>query len=116
MRKPSEKLFSITTEDSGNFIFRYPTMLDELNIDKTASQLLAGNDAPTIAAQNIAQMMATLKVMLKSYPDDFNLDEIYDHNDLLKIYNAYLEKVSQFRGGIPGRTQQEDPGGGTRTE
>jgi len=97
MLKPTEKQFTEAIDGIGDFTFRFTTLLDEIKIDNYASQLLRGNESPTVSAANIAAMMAALKVAAVKAPEGFNLEEIYNYDELKAVYDRYSEKVSSFR-------------------
>ena len=44
MLKPSEKMFFVTVDDIGQFGFKYPNLMDELEIDAACAKLLTGNE------------------------------------------------------------------------
>jgi len=97
MIKPTEKQFNVTIPDIGIFTFRYTNLRDELAIDNIANDFLKGNINPGVGAINIATMMASIKVAMVKGPDEFKLDDLYSYDDLKAVYDAYSEKVSQFR-------------------
>ena len=98
MLKPSEKTFTETVDDIGQFSFKYPNLMDELEIDATCAKLLSGNENPSIHANNIAYMMASLKVATEKAPEGWNLEDIYKYGELEAVYNAYASQVFSFRG------------------
>jgi len=97
MLKPNEKEFTKNVDGIGTFTFKFPTLVDDLAADATASRLLAGNDSPTIAASNIATMMGTLSTAIVVKPESFDLENIYSYDELEAVYNVFNEMVSSFR-------------------
>jgi hypothetical protein len=97
MLKPTDKQFVVEIPKIGQFVFRYPTLKDELDIDTTAATILSDNPKPSIGAQNIAMMAATIEIMATSTPDDYRIDNIFSYEDLEKVYSEYLNMVLQFR-------------------
>ena len=97
MLKPTDKQFVVEIPEIGQFVFRYPTLKDELDIDTTTSTLLVENPNPSIGAKNIAIMAATIEIMATSTPDDYRIDNIFSFADLEKVYSEYLNMVLQFR-------------------
>ena len=98
MLKPAEKQFVQNIDGLGKFVFRYPTLMDEIEADKIAAKLLGDNPNPSIPAANIAAMTGALKMAIVEAPERFDLDEIYSYDELEAVYNAFAEKVSSFRG------------------
>jgi hypothetical protein len=98
MLKPSEKTFIESVEGIGPFKFRYPTILDEIAIDAKTSQILAGNDRPSVYATNLAYMIATLSVVVVQAPPGWKLEEIYRVEDAEVVHRGYLQRIKEFRG------------------
>ena len=96
--KPTEKEFTKTIENIGTFTFRYPTLRDELKAANATAVLLADNNAPSIAAHNIATMIGALSTAIVQAPAGFDLSEIYVYEELEAVYNAFIEQVLTFRG------------------
>lgn len=98
MLKPSQKTFPVTVPEIGDFIFRYPTLMDELSIERRTNQLLGPNENPSVIALNIAFMAATVETMATQAPAGWKIEDLYALKDLEPVYKAYKEQVSQFRG------------------
>ena len=98
MLKPTEKQFTKEIEKLGTFVFKFPTLQDEIAADNITQRLLAGNQNPTIGVNNTAVMIGTLKVALVEAPKDFDIDEIYSYPELESVYKSFVETVSSFRG------------------
>ncbi|MBI9086789.1 MAG: hypothetical protein JEZ11_24545 [Desulfobacterales bacterium] len=97
MIKPTEKQFTKTIDSIGTFIFKYPTLMDDLQADSHSARLLAGNENPSIMASNIATMTGTLATAIVESPDDFNLKEVYSYDELEAVYDIFIKQVMDFR-------------------
>ncbi|BAK52962.1 tail assembly chaperone [Bacillus phage SP-10] len=82
---------------TGRFIFKHPTVLDQMNIDVLKTQMLQGFETPSIIADNIAHMSSTLTVVLVEAPEWFKINEIYDYEILDRVYEEYLQWYRTFR-------------------
>ena len=102
--KPTDKQFTKTVDGIGPFSFKYTNLMDELEIDHLATQLLRGNSNPSLTAGNIATMMATLKIAIVKAPDNFVLDQLYNYDELKRVYDIYYQQV------LPFRFDEKDPG------
>ena len=97
MLKPTERFFTKEIENLGKFVFKYPTLKDEIAADNIAAMLLGENKNPAVGTNNMAVMIGTLKTGIVEAPEGFDLDEIYSYEELEVVYNAFAEKVSSFR-------------------
>ena len=96
-KRPPAKTFIETVEGFGAFEFIYPNMLKELEIEKITSRMLAGDPGATVKGGNIAHMMATLEACTLDSPKGFDLNDLYDYEELYAIYMAYFSQVQSFR-------------------
>ena len=97
MIRPTEKKFTADIMGIGEFTFKYTTLLDEIKIDNQLAAFLKGNERPSLSAENIAAMISTLMVAVVKSPEDFDLNEIVNYDELKAVYDAYSEKVNPFR-------------------
>jgi hypothetical protein len=83
----------------GNFIFRYPSLMDRMKIGVMKTSLLNGMSLAGIdnEVDNIAYMMATLTVVMESAPDWFQLDVLEDYDALDRVFEEYAKWRDSFR-------------------
>ena len=96
--KPSEKNFTAEVPEIGTFVFKYPTLMDELQIDSKMSSLLAGNSTPSITAVNIAYQMALLAHVTVKAPEEWKLEDLYSDKQLDAVYKEYLRGYREVFG------------------
>lgn len=97
----------------GDFTCKYPSIMDQVAINATATGLLKGAD-PSILGQNIvdqAYNLAACKVLIIESPDWFNLetlDDIETLNEIVKEMAAYAKTFRQEDGeGEPGQASDQ---------
>lgn len=83
----------------GNFIFRYPSLMDRMKIGALKASMLNGLSLAGIdnEADNIAYMMATLTVVMESSPDWFKLDSLEDYDALDHVFEEFAKWRDSFR-------------------
>lgn len=109
--KPSEKQFEKTVGDH-SFVFKVPSLKDEIKIDMLSMELLKDHPNPTIYATNVAYMVASLATVTVSAPEGVSfadLDELYDYSSIKRIYDAYAEGLALFFPGLEGDPKTEEP-------
>ncbi|MBD1372593.1 hypothetical protein IC620_09525 [Hazenella sp. IB182357] len=84
----------------GNFVFRYPSLMDRMKLGSLKTSLLNGLNLAGIdnEADNIAFMTATLTILMESSPDWFTLDEIHEYKALERVFDTYATWRESFRG------------------
>lgn len=88
-------------EVKGKFKIKYPSVLDEIEIQKDYSNLLKGANPDTLmnAAFDLFYIVARNKVLLLEYPEWYNL-EVLDNTDIIYDINEEIEKfIDNFRKG-----------------
>lgn len=85
----------------GTFVFHYPSLMEQIRIGTIKAQLLDGVPVESVdTATNVAAfMMATLRVVLDSAPEWFNLDTVDDLEVLSRVFNEYAQWRESFRKG-----------------
>lgn len=83
----------------GEFIVKYPSLIEQIKIGTLLSKLTEGIDAKQldIITNNISFMVATLMVVIVKSPEWFNLDNLYDYTVLDEIYTKYADWANSFR-------------------
>jgi len=104
---PNEKIFKVAVEGIGDFVFKYPTIKDSLDIEARANTILKHNPEPSPVAVTLAMALATVSFLAKETPPSWNLDELYEFEDLMRVYQEYSMKVAEFRR-AGGRMPQEE--------
>lgn len=82
---------------AGEFVFRHPSLMDEITIAVKQSELSQGKTLSGVMVNNIVYMYATLIVVKEVAPDWFNLEDMKDYAVLEEIYNKYSEEVEALR-------------------
>jgi hypothetical protein len=82
--------------EMGRFVFRRPTVGDQLKIGIRTSKLKenAELDTPT---DNIAFILATFAVVCSEKPQGFEFEETYDMTPLYELFAKYSEWLDLFR-------------------
>lgn len=96
------KTFVENVEGIGTFTFRRRSMLDELNIAAEFSRFLDGVATPTPYFENLAGMLAVLKVLTVDAPDEWDpisLDPLDpdSYQRLLSVHGALRAREDTFR-------------------
>lgn len=83
----------------GTFVFKRPTVLEQMNIGVLKNEMLQGQPEQThdVYSANIAHMTATLTFVLKNFPEWFRINEIYDYEILDTVYEEYAKWLDTFR-------------------
>lgn len=108
MRKPLEKTFKKNVEGVGSFIFQHLTLREELQVENLVAKLLDYNNEPTEGSLITARMMASLEIATVQAPKGWSTEDIYDFEDLAKVFDAYIEEVQFFRN--KGKREGEEEG------
>ncbi|MHB1418299.1 MAG: hypothetical protein ACYCX4_01740 [Bacillota bacterium] len=95
----------------GTFALRRPSLPDRLQISVRTARYLQGQDNVDVAGENLAIMFATLDIAIVKKPDDFDWSQVYDYDDLMELYNEWLEFDKSFR--KPVEAKQEEVGAGS---
>lgn len=84
---------------SGEFEFRYPSLLDRVKVGVERAKLLDGADGSSVDAttDNIVHMFSTLTVSKEVAPDWFSLESLDDYRVLEEIYDEFVKQVDNFR-------------------
>lgn len=88
----------------GEFVSKYPSIMDELNINVRASNYLAGGNSETLfgAAKDLAYITAAADVLLIEKPEWFNPETLGDGEYLRKVVNEIFVFNATFREGNNG--------------
>lgn len=103
MFKPASKVFSVEVEGVGRFEFKFPTILDEITVERETFAISGSDGSISPGAKSIAARIAWLKACTLEAPAGWDLEELYDLESLVKVYDAFSDKVFQFRGGPSAR-------------
>jgi hypothetical protein len=97
--------FYVDVKDIGRFRLAKRTMRDEFQIGAEYSRLTEGVDTPTPWLAQMATMVANLKVLAVTVPEDWNIDEMDPLDDesysrIFRVYEALRAREDSFRSGI----------------
>ncbi len=111
-----EKNFEIKVAGVGKFGIRTRTMSDELEIAAGYSEITRGQDKPSLFLVNLATMVATLRVVIQTAPESWDVDTLdpmdeASYAQMRSVYDAIVGAEYSFRKG-PG-TQGEAQGAST---
>jgi hypothetical protein len=82
----------------GSFTVIHPSQMERLQVGVIKSQLLGGVVPLDTMTDNIAQIIATLDVVVKSKPEWFNVfDDKLEYEILEAVYIEYIDWVNSFR-------------------
>ena len=87
------------TKLKGDFISKYPSITDEMNIHVAMSQRLSGANASTVSdvGSELAYMMSVADVLLIEKPDWFDFETLGDRDILTKVVEEILVFNNSFR-------------------
>lgn len=112
MRKPLEKIFKKDIEGVGVFVFQHLTLREELQVENMVAKLLDFNNDPASGANVMSRMIATLTMAIVQAPEKWKLEDLYDFEELGKVFDAYIEEVQFFRGKGDRGGEKTGPGEG----
>lgn len=86
-------------EVEGDFICKYPSVLDSLKIQTMASKLLEGTDLESLLESAVLQAfkIATNEVLLIKRPDWYKVDDIDDFDTINAVYEEVKNFADTFR-------------------
>lgn len=92
-------LSDINKEWVGTFVFRYPSLMEQMQIGVLKTNMLGGlpPNSVDVLTDNIAHMTATLSVVMESAPDWFDLNTLEDYEALDRVYEAFAKWRDSFR-------------------
>jgi hypothetical protein len=83
----------------GTFVVHYASQMENIEIGVIRSELLNGNQNIDRLTDNIVTALATLEVVLDTFPDWFNpYDEKVEYDILEYVFVEYIKWVDSFRG------------------
>lgn len=88
-------------EVEGTFKAKYPSVLDEIQIQVESSNLIKDANPETLsnATFDITYMIAYNNVLLKEKPEWYDLNVIDNYNVIIEVYNEISKFVDNFRNG-----------------
>lgn len=108
---------TVAVEKIGNFVFRQRRMRDEFAVAAEAARLTEGlNDIPDWLG-DMANVVATLKVLVAEAPPDWDIDAMdpldpQTYTTLHRVYTAFREREDSFRNGGGPKREGDSEGNG----
>lgn len=100
---PTKPLIINTTEISGfshlsgRFVFKRPTLGDQLRIGVLAAKMKQNSEVDGISS-NIAEILAAFEVVCIEKPKGFaGFEECYEFEPVFELYGRFLEYLNFFR-------------------
>jgi hypothetical protein len=99
---------------SGSFTVHRPTLGEQMRIGVKAAQDLGGLANVDIVASMVAQMIATLEVVVDQHPEWWKPRELREMEVLRMVYDKYQDYLQEFQVKSSGRTpKSQGTGEGT---
>lgn len=89
------------TDVKGQFKCKYPSVLDEIQIEVQSSNLIREANPSTLsnATYDVSYMIAYNNVLLEEKPQWYDLDILDNYQIIIEVYNEIKNFVDNFRKG-----------------